>query len=42
MAKDVHNALLDILKSEGRLSEEEASLYLDELKKSGRYQRDVY
>ncbi|UJF34800.1 sulfite reductase subunit alpha [Paenibacillus hexagrammi] len=42
MAKDVHNALLQIIEQEGKLSAEEAEAYLSELQKQGRYQRDVY
>ena len=42
MAKDVHDVLLSIVRSEGGMSEEKALEYVEQLKKSGRYQRDVY
>ncbi|MCQ6277562.1 protein CysJ [Bacillus sp. V3B] len=42
MAKDVHNALIEVIEKEGTMSREEAEAYLDNLKKQGRYQRDVY
>lgn len=42
MAKDVHQALLDIVAEQGGKSEEEAATYLADLKKAKRYQRDVY
>jgi sulfite reductase (NADPH) flavoprotein alpha-component len=42
MAKDVHEALLFVIESEGALSAVQAEEYLEQLKKSGRYQRDVY
>lgn len=42
MAKDVHQALLDIVASEGRMSSEDAEAYVATLKKQKRYQRDVY
>ncbi|HBO37449.1 MAG TPA: sulfite reductase subunit alpha, partial [Pasteurellaceae bacterium] len=42
MAKDVENALLDVIKQEGKLSLEEAQEYLDELREDKRYQRDIY
>lgn len=42
MAKDVHQALVDIVAKEGEKSPEEATAYLDQLKKDKRYQRDVY
>lgn len=42
MAKDVHNTLLDIVSKEGNMTPEQAAQYLDNLKKSQRYQRDVY
>ncbi|MFC0476522.1 sulfite reductase subunit alpha [Robertmurraya beringensis] len=42
MAKDVHEALITIIETEGSLSREEAESYLNDLKKQGRYQRDVY
>jgi len=42
MAKDVHEALLQIIEKEGGKSRSEAEAYLDNLKAAGRYQRDVY
>ena len=42
MAKDVQNALLEILKKEGGFSAEEAEDYLANLRQTKRYQRDVY
>lgn len=42
MAKDVHNTLISVIEKEGSMSREEAEAYLDEMKKQGRYQRDVY
>lgn len=42
MANDVHNALIEIVQSVGEKSLEEATAYVDQLKKDKRYQRDVY
>ncbi len=42
MAKDVHQALLDIVSQYGDKSEEQAKVYLEELRESHRYQKDVY
>lgn len=42
MAKDVHQALLDIVAGEGAMTAEEAEAYVAALKKDSRYQRDVY
>lgn len=42
MAKDVHDALLEIVAVEGGKSPEEADSYVAALKKDKRYQRDVY
>ncbi|SHK29126.1 sulfite reductase subunit alpha [Rhodothermus profundi] len=42
MARDVEAALLTIIQQEGGHSEEAARAYLADLKKSRRYQRDVY
>ena len=42
MAKDVNDALLDIISTEGKMSAEAATEYLTALKKDKRYQRDVY
>src|SRR5699024_2055157 len=42
MAKDVDNALISIIKAHGNMEEESANNYVKELRKSGRYQVDVY
>ncbi|MGM7723841.1 sulfite reductase subunit alpha [Metabacillus sp. Hm71] len=42
MAKDVHNTLIRVIEKEGAMTHEEAEAYLNEMKKQGRYQRDVY
>lgn len=42
MAKDVHQALLDIVKTHGGKNDEEAEQYLKELRNTHRYQKDVY
>lgn len=42
MGKDVHQALLDIVRSRGGLSGEAAADYLSALQQAGRYARDVY
>ena len=42
MAKDVDAALQKIVETEGGKAPEEASAYLEELKKTKRYKRDVY
>jgi sulfite reductase (NADPH) flavoprotein alpha-component len=42
MGKDVERALLDIIAEHGARSLEQASAFLAELKKFGRYQTDVY
>jgi sulfite reductase (NADPH) flavoprotein alpha-component len=42
MGKDVERALLDIIAEHGARSLEQASIFLAELKKSARYQTDVY
>jgi sulfite reductase (NADPH) flavoprotein alpha-component len=42
MGKDVERALLDIIAEHGVRSLEQAGAFLAELKKSGRYQTDVY
>ena len=42
MAKDVHQTLIDIVSKEGGKTLEEAEAYVAALKKSKRYQRDVY
>jgi sulfite reductase (NADPH) flavoprotein alpha-component len=42
MAKDVEMALLEIIRGQSGRSEDDALAYLAELKKTRRYQRDVY
>ncbi len=42
MAHDVHLALLDVVQSNGGFNEEEAEQFLVQLRKDGRYQKDVY
>lgn len=42
MASDVDKALHEIVATHGRMSPDEAKAYLDEMKKSNRYSRDVY
>ncbi|MFM5447033.1 assimilatory sulfite reductase (NADPH) flavoprotein subunit [Aeromonas veronii] len=42
MAKDVQEALLDVIAEHGHKSREEAEKYLSELRRAKRYQRDVY
>jgi sulfite reductase (NADPH) flavoprotein alpha-component len=42
MAGDVHEALLDVLASHGDHDAASAENYLKELRRAGRYQRDVY
>ena len=42
MAKDVEQALLEVIAKEGNLSLDEAEDYLNELREEKRYQRDVY
>ncbi|MCC0091021.1 assimilatory sulfite reductase (NADPH) flavoprotein subunit [Aeromonas veronii] len=42
MAKDVQEALLDVIAEHGHKSREEAEEYLSELRRAKRYQRDVY
>lgn len=42
MAKDVETALVDIAKTHGGLSDDNATKFLEDLKKGGRYQTDVY
>lgn len=42
MARDVHNMLVEIIETEGKMSREQAEGYLAEMKKQKRYQRDVY
>jgi sulfite reductase (NADPH) flavoprotein alpha-component len=42
MAKDVDQALHDVVAEHGGLSPEEAVAFVKQLKKDKRYQRDVY
>ncbi len=42
MAKDVEAALVEVVAQHGARSTEEAVAFLGGLKKSGRYQADVY
>jgi len=42
MAHDVHEALVTVVEKEGGKSRDAAEAYVEELKKSKRYQRDVY
>lgn len=42
MAKDVQDALLEIIATQGDMNADEADAYLAALKKDKRYQRDVY
>ena len=42
MAKDVHQALIDIIGEQGGMSVEDATKYLKQMQKDRRYGRDVY
>jgi sulfite reductase (NADPH) flavoprotein alpha-component len=42
MANDVESTLLEIIRTHGKLTVQQADDYLKALRKSGRYQRDVY
>lgn len=42
MAKDVHQALLEVAMEQGGLTSEAAEVFLDELRSAKRYQKDVY
>ena len=42
MAPDVHQALLQIVMERGHKTEDEANAYLKQLRREGRYQKDVY
>jgi sulfite reductase (NADPH) flavoprotein alpha-component len=42
MAKDVHQALIEIYTEQGGLAPDAAETAVKELQKSKRYQRDVY
>ena len=42
MAKDVNQALIEVISKEGKMTEEKSIKYLDDLRRAGRYQKDVY
>lgn len=42
MARDVENALIEVIETQGKLSRDEAEDYLNDLREDKRYQRDVY
>ena len=42
MAKDVHQALVDIIKENSGKDDEQAEQYLKDLRSANRYQKDVY
>ncbi len=42
MAKDVHQALIQVAKQYGKLTKEQAEEFINNLRKEKRYQRDVY
>lgn len=42
MAKDVDAALNQIVKTHGKLAEEDANAYVDAMVKNKRYARDIY
>ncbi|HET7580245.1 MAG TPA: assimilatory sulfite reductase (NADPH) flavoprotein subunit [Bacillales bacterium] len=42
MARDVHDTLAAILSQEGNMTREKAEIYLTDMRKQKRYQRDVY
>jgi len=42
MANDVHQALLTVVEKQAGISREAAEAYVEDLKKTKRYQRDVY
>lgn len=42
MARDVHKTLLEVVAREARFTPDQASEYVDELRRQARYQRDVY
>lgn len=42
MAKDVHQALFEVVKHQGGLTDEETETYFEQLRNDHRYQRDVY
>ncbi len=42
MSRDVENVLLQIIEKQGNKTEDDAKQYLEQLKKEGRYEKDVY
>ena len=42
MARDVEQVLLNIIADQGRMSDDDAADYLNDLREAKRYQRDVY
>jgi sulfite reductase (NADPH) flavoprotein alpha-component len=42
MAHDVHEALISVVENQAGMSREAAEVYVEDLKKTKRYQRDVY
>lgn len=42
MAHDVHNALIQIVREQRKVDEDQAKAYIAQLQDDGRYQRDVY
>ncbi|MCG7568189.1 assimilatory sulfite reductase (NADPH) flavoprotein subunit [Pseudoalteromonas sp. CnMc7-15] len=42
MAKDVHQALIDVVKTHGNKDDESAEQYIKDLRSANRYQKDVY
>ena len=42
MAKDVNQTLLEIIKTQGGISQEQAEKYIKNLKREKRFQTDVY
>lgn len=42
MAKAVHHSLIKIAMEEGHMSEQQATEYIDNLQKGGRYLQDVW
>src|SRR3954447_5976308 len=42
MAKDVNDALIEVIEKEGNMTREAAEEHLNQLQKQGQYQRDVY
>jgi sulfite reductase (NADPH) flavoprotein alpha-component len=42
MSKDVEKALLEVIAEQGAMDATAAAKYLEQCKKEGRYQKDVY